>query len=133
MHVINFLCVLATPVICVVAHHPNGRSPPFFLTPRKGHGARARPSGPRPRASWKGGVKKRGTFPIWMIRHLCQQFQLSNNVSSMANLSVLMCQCQHANGQLESAVNQTNPVDKQLVGKILSHSDHRLLKSRLFS
>ena len=61
MHVINFLCVLATP-ICVVAHHPPGRSPPFFLTPRKGHGARARPSGPRPRASWKGGGQKKGDF-----------------------------------------------------------------------
>ena len=50
-----------------MANHPNGRSPPFFLTPRGGHGARARP--------FKGGVKTRGTFPIWVIRHLCQQFQ----------------------------------------------------------
>ena len=23
----------------------------------------------------RGGVKTRGTFPIWVIRHLCQQFQ----------------------------------------------------------
>ena len=23
----------------------------------------------------RGGVKKRGTFPIWVRRHLCQQFQ----------------------------------------------------------
>ena len=33
-----------------VANHPNGRSPPFFLTPRGGHGARARPEGPSPPA-----------------------------------------------------------------------------------
>ena len=38
-----------------VANHPNGRSPPFFLTPRGGHGA------PHERG---GGSKKGGLFPF---------------------------------------------------------------------
>ena len=41
-----------------VANHPNGRSPPFFLTPRGGHGARARPH------ERGGGSKKGGLFPF---------------------------------------------------------------------
>ena len=33
----------------------------------------------------RGGVKKRGTFPRWVMSHLCQQFQLSNNVSCITH------------------------------------------------
>ena len=51
-----------------------GEVPPFFDPAggpwRAGSALRASPA-----RLMKGGVKTRGTFPIWVIRHLCQQFQ----------------------------------------------------------
>ena len=52
-----------------VAHHPPGKSPPFFDPPLS-CGARARPGGPSPRAMAPArGQKKWGTSPSWVMSH----------------------------------------------------------------
>ena len=72
-------CCLASP-ICVVSPFLGGSSPkwensPLFFDPAQGPWRTGSALRASPARLMKGGVKTRGTFPIWLIRHLCQQFQ----------------------------------------------------------
>ena len=60
---------------------------PIFLDPGRGPWRAGWALRASPARRTKGGGKKRGTFPIRVIRHLCQQFQVSNNVSLLPTKS----------------------------------------------